>query len=371
MEQTYSVSELLSVINQTLDYAYPSVIVEGEVASFKINKDKYVFFDLKDEEGSISCFMMIYALKQPLEDGMKVRIEAQAKITAWGKFSLTVRSVMPVGEGNIKRAFELLKIKLEKDGLFDEGRKRPLPKTPVKVGLIASTQSAGYSDFIKILKNRWGGLDIRVANVQVQGVSADMQIIRAINYFNEVADIEVLVIVRGGGSADDLSVFNSENLVRAVAASRTPTLVGVGHEVDISLCDQVADVRASTPSNAAEILVPDRQEIIRHLKQSEKRFVASVIDKLRHLQTRVHESKNSMFTKLENAYNARVQRLKSAQLTLKQLDPTVVLNRGYAIARVNNVVLRGNAKNVKKGDNLEVKLSNAIIKAGVENVERF
>src|SRR6266496_3889415 len=142
-----TVSDLIALVNQTLEYALPTAVVEGEVSSFKVSKGKFVFFDLKDEQGVVSCFMMVYQLRTALEDGMKVRVVAQPKLTAWGKFSLTVQGVAAVGQGSIKRSFELLRAKLEKEGLFDISRKRTLPEIPSRVGLVASVESAGYGDF--------------------------------------------------------------------------------------------------------------------------------------------------------------------------------------------------------------------------------
>jgi exodeoxyribonuclease VII large subunit len=267
MEKTekprFSVSDLIASVNQTLEFAYSDVEVEGEVSSFKINQSKFVFFDIKDQGGSLNCFMTVWQLRIPIQDGMKVVVIATPKITGWGKFSLTIKSIRPSGEGAIKKSFEILKAKLELEGLFSEERKRLLPKFPERIAVISSVQAAGYADFVKILDDRWGGISVKVANVQVQGADAPDQIIRAVNYFNQLENLpEVLVIVRGGGSADDLSAFNDEPLVRAIAGSRIPTLVGIGHETDESLVDLAADVRASTPSNAAQILVPDKSEII-------------------------------------------------------------------------------------------------------------
>ncbi|MGH7196265.1 MAG: exodeoxyribonuclease VII large subunit [Candidatus Saccharimonadales bacterium] len=371
MEQpVFRVSELIAVINQTLEYAYPSVIVEGEVSSFKVSKGKFVFFDLKDDEGVVNCFMMAYALRQPLEDGMKVRVIAQPKLTPWGKFSLTVREVMPVGEGSIKRAFELLKAKLEKEGLFDPERKRVLPAIPERIGLIASVESAGYADFLKILNGRWGGLDIQVADVQVQGLGAAEQIMRAIDYFNQQADlVDVLVVVRGGGSADDLAVFNEEPLVRAVAASRIPTVVGVGHEVDVSLCDLAADVRAATPSNAAQLLVPDREALARELTQRERRLAERMANRATQLHQQAENAASSMLARLQSVLDERKRQVAQAKLVLKQLDPKTVLQRGYALVRdEKGRLVRGNAANISVGDELTVTTSHAIIKAGVKDV---
>lgn len=371
MEQPiFTVSQLIAVINQSLEYAYPTIVVEGEIASFKVSKDKYVFFDVKDAEGVLGCFMMIYQLRMPLEDGMRVRLVAQPRLTAWGKFSLTVREVMPVGEGSIKRAFDILKTKLESEGLFEPTRKRLLPAIPESIGLIASVESAGYADFIKIVNHRWGGLDIQVADVQVQGVTASEQIIVAIEHFNQLAELpEILVIVRGGGSAEDLSVFNEEPLVRAVAASRIPTVVGVGHEVDTSLCDLVADVRAATPSNAAQILVPDRYELARDVEHKEQHLLSRVEVRLDDSKRLLRESAKIMLDRIEYVTSQYSQSLRHAEMVLRQLDPNAVLKRGYALVRgKSGKLIKGAANELKIGDELTVTTAGAIIDVGVQNV---
>ena len=257
---SYSPTEFIAVVNQTLEYAYSPALVTGEVASFKINQGKWVFFDIKDEESSISCFMSVWSLRVPLEDGMKVVVSGVPKLTKWGKFSFTVENVKPVGEGSIKKAYELLKKKFTAEGLFDVSRKREIPENLVKLGVISSTDAAGYTDFIKIINARWGGMKVSVAHTQVQGMDAPDQIIRALKYFNERSDVQMIAILRGGGSADDLSCFNDEQLVREIAASKIPVITGIGHERDESLADLAADVRASTPSNVAEMLTKDRNE---------------------------------------------------------------------------------------------------------------
>lgn len=367
---SFRVSELIAVLNQTLEYAYPSVVVEGEVASFKVSKGKFVFFDLKDEEGVVNCFMMVYQLRHPIEDGMHIRVVAQPRLTPWGKFSLTVREIMPVGEGNIKRSFELLKAKLQKEGLFDDARKRRLPYAPQRIGLIASVESAGYVDFLKILDARWGGVDVEVADVQVQGVGAAEQIVRAIDHFNQMAELpDVLVVVRGGGSAEDLAVFNDEALVRAMAASRVCTLVGVGHEIDTSLADLAADVRAATPSNAAQLLVPDRRAIIAEISQRERRLYERIVTRLVSLRRLIDDAPQLMVARIDAAVVEHSRRLHHAQRLLKQLDPKVVLQRGYALVRGENGQLLKKVNDVKKGDVLAITLAHAILKAEVTHVD--
>lgn len=362
------VSEAIALINQTLEYAYPTIVVEGEVASFKVNKNQYVFFDIKDAQGSLGCFMTVYQLRIPLEDGMKVRVVAQPKLTPWGKFSLTVRDVRPVGEGSLKRAFELLKKKLEAEGLFAPERKRPLPPIPHRIGVISSTEAAGYADFIKILNDRWCGLDVIVANTQVQGEAAPRQIVRAIEHFNTMAEpVEALVIVRGGGSADDLSAFNDEPLVRAIAASRIPTLVGVGHEVDVSLADLAADVRAATPSNAAQLLVPDRTQVLQTVNQSTARMIQALQRRIERTRETVVVRERRMMERLEWAWQRDTRRARHLQLVLGQLDPRQALKRGYAIVRGGDGRVLREAPPV--GSELTIETKQHIIKAGVTDVE--
>ena len=353
-EQVYSVSDFQAVCNQIMETAFSGVIVEGEVASFKINQDKFVFFDLKDDQSSVGCFMMKFALRFPLEDGMKIRVRAIPKLTNWGKFSLTVQAIMPVGEGSLKKSFELLKKKLTSEGLFAPERKRPLPIPLTKIGVISSTQAAGYADFCKILNERWGGLEVQVAHTQVQGLDAPDQIIRAIKYFNEQAEVEAIAILRGGGSADDLAAFNDEELVRTVAASRIPIVAGIGHEVDEALVDLAADVRASTPSNAAEMLTRDRAEealkLARTMSQL-KRTLLQKIEKMRSLNVGkveriMHgllvkyiepmraankEKMKKCLEKIQLEYNEAHAGLTQKMKLLNALNPEKVLRQGYAI----------------------------------------
>lgn len=369
MEKLYlSVSDFVALTNQTLEYAYPSVEVVGEVSGFKVNQGKFVFFDIKDESASVGCFMMLFSLRTAIEDGMKVVVTAQPKLTQWGKFSLTVRNIQPVGEGSLKRSFELLKSKLEKEGLFKPDRKRSLPVLPTRIGVISSTQAAGYADFIKILDQRWGGLVIDVAHTQVQGAVASEQIIRALQYFNEGSKpLEVIAIIRGGGSLDDLSSFNDEPLVRAIASSRLPILTGIGHETDLSLADMAADVVASTPSNAAQILVPDKREFLAGLEAklgSVITYLEHVYDVRRqHVDTNLEFIQNHILRQFEFAANQH----KSLARSLSQLNPRNVLKRGYSLVRLENKKPLATAK---KGDVLNIETSKSIIKAGVLNVQK-
>lgn len=327
----FSPTEFINAVNQTFGCIYESVFIEGEVSNFKINQGKWVFFDLKDKESSISCFMTLYQMRMPLEDGMKILVKGVPKLTGWGKFSLTIQSVSPIGEGSLKKAFELLKKKLASEGLFDSEKKRALPEHLTKIGVISSTQAAGYADFIKIMNARWGGIKIQVAHTQVQGVDAPDQIIRALNYFNERGEVQIIAIIRGGGSADDLACFNDEALVRSIAASKIPVITGIGHEIDESLSDLAADLRGSTPSNAAEILTPDRSDVLRNVR--------STMERLKNiLSNRIKEEKNreaevvSRMTELIMMKIVKFRELLSSRVKILEAhNPEKILKQGYAL----------------------------------------
>ena len=363
----FTPTEFIAVANETLEYAFSAITIVGEVASFKVNQGRWVFFDVKDEESSISCFMSAWSLKMPLEDGMKVMVRGVPKLTKWGKFSFTVTAVQPVGEGSIKKAFELLKKKLAAEGLFDAAKKRGVPEDLTRLGVISSTQAAGYADFIKIVNARWGGMKIEVAHTQVQGLDAPEQIIRALNYFNERGEVQMIAILRGGGSADDLACFNDESLVRAIAASKIPVITGIGHEVDESLCDLAADVRASTPSNAAELLTKDRkteatkvaratlrarQLILQEIDRA-KKVNREKVEKISHgimtkyVEPMLAENKRKMTDitqKIKSGLSLWMTKVEQKIKMLEALNPEKVLKQGYAI--IKGKISPGNVVNI-------------------------
>lgn len=382
MKDSITPTEFIGVVNQTLEYAYAPVLIEGEVASFKVNQGKWVFFDLKDEESSVSCFMTLWSLRVPIEDGMKVVVRAVPKVTKWGKFSLTVDAIKPAGEGSLKKAFEILKKKLTSEGLFDPAKKRPLPTDLTRIGVISSTQAAGYADFIKIVNARWGGMKIITAHTQVQGLDAPDQIIRALKYFNERSEVQAIVILRGGGSADNLSCFNDEQLVREIAASRIPVVTGIGHEVDESLSDLAADVRASTPSNAAEMLTRDRVEEKTKLERAMQRTTQAVLQEIERArvenQEKVQKVSRGLLTKyiepmlvtnkeklaqclqkVQSKYDEIYNDLRSKLKVLEVLNPEKVLAQGYAI-------LSGK---ISPGELLEITTYNKMIEAEIKRIK--
>ena len=369
-----TVSEFNAVLNQTLSFAYPEVVVEGEVSSFKVSQGKWVFFDLKDSESVVGCFITTYQLKTALEDGMLIRVKASPQLTKWGKFSLTVKEVELAGEGSVKRAFEMLKAKFEKEGLFSPERKRPLPEFPQKVLLITSAQAAAYNDFVTIINDRWSGIDIDHIQVQVQGALAPTQIVEAIGYANTVSDeYDALVIIRGGGSAEDLQAFNTEEVVRAVFASDIPSIVAIGHEDDVSLAELAADVRAATPTDAARRLVPDRSEIQTRVSGYSNSMLSSLESSVSTSRARLEGFYHSIEIRFNNlrynladvfsrsctaidvALNNSVVRLESNKKLLSTLDPRAILARGYSITRINGKVIKSSDQ-YSSGDTIVIQL---------------
>jgi len=361
-----SVSEFVALLNQTLDFAYPSVVIVGELANFKIWRDRLVFFDLKDDEATVNCFAFITQLPGPLEDGMLLKVRGQPQYHQTRGFSFNVQRLQPAGEGSIRRAANLLQAKLAAEGLFDDSRKRLLPYPPQSIGLVTSKQSAAYADFVKILAARWSGLDIHLIDVQVQGEAAPGQIVQAIEQFNAAAQTpDVLVVIRGGGSPEDLAAFSTEQVTRAVAASRVPTLVAIGHEIDLSLAELAADQRASTPSNAAELLVPDRTQVRAALQRAAEQLERAGQQVLQTARTAAEEQRVSLNQAIQDVLISHQERLQSSAKLLQALSPTAILQRGYAIVHQGQTALRS-VKQLQRGVIVNVQLADGSFTAQPE-----
>lgn len=360
-EVIYSVSDFIATSNDIFEKSFPSVLIEGEISSFKVNQNKFVFFDLKDEESVLGCFMTVWQLRFPLEDGMKVIAQVKPKLTNWGKFSLTVEKITPKGEGSLKKSLEILKEKLTREGLFDENRKRRIPQDLQKVAVISSTQAAGYADFIKIINERWGGLKIIVAHTQVQGMVASDQIIRAIDFLNSQSELpDVIAIIRGGGSADDLAVFNDEKLVRAVANSRVPIITGIGHEIDQSLCDLAADFAASTPSNVAQILTPNKFDEMRFLRSKILRTNDLLLSKIAELKKINREKNQEIRDKILQNILDQKREIQAKKRILESYNPQNILAKGYALI----------SGEIATGKEITIKTIDKTITAEVKNVNQ-
>jgi exodeoxyribonuclease VII large subunit len=369
-EVEVSVSEFVALLNQTLEYAYPSIVIVGELANLRVSKGKWLYFDLKDELSTVKFFGTVYMLPGPLEDGMLVRVRGVPRLHNQYGFSVNVQSIQPTGEGSIKKAAELLRAKLAAEGLFDTERKRLLPYPPERIGLITSAQSAAYADFVKILNARWGGMDVQLVDVQVQGDAAPAQIVEAIEQFNELADPpEVLILIRGGGSPEDLAAFSTEHVTRAVAASRVPTLVAIGHEVDLSLAELAADQRASTPSNAAELLVPDKKQELQTLKEYRRSLRQLVLGSLQSARQELKHQGVQLGQITSGVLKHQRVHLDGQLQLLSALSPVSVLARGYAIVRSGSKVVRNGAL-LQPGAIVNVELADTDFDATVGKVNR-
>ena len=407
----FSVSQFVEFVNTAFSTAvFPEgVLIEGEVVEYRVSQQRWIWFKLKDEASTVECFATVWQLRTPLEDGMKVRAYGVPKIhPKSGKFSITVERVEFVGEGALRRAFELLKKKLEIEGLFDPARKRAIPRFPERIGLVASKESAAYGDFMRILGNRWGGVTIRLADVSVQWRDAVREITDAFRWFNGHPDaVDVIVLTRGGGSLEDLQAFNSEEVARAVFSSAIPVVVGVGHERDESLADHAADVRASTPTNAAELVAPDRREVLAYVEGGVARMDAGIRGALAGKTHRVeamagqieaharrgieafgrllkdlssgferfssgvremNASGVSLAARLSSGakfWSARVAaRLDADTRLLKTLDPRRPLEKGYALIRKAGKLVT-DATSVDVGADLDIQLRSGHIGAKV------
>lgn len=358
-----SVSEFIAIFNQVSENAFGGVVIVGELANFRVSKNRWVYFDLKDEESIVSFFGSVYQLPGPLEDGMMLKVRGTPRHHNLYGFKISFSSITPAGEGSIKKAAELLMAKLAKEGLFDEHRKRMLPYPPQKIALVTSKQSAAYADFIKIINARWQGLKIELIDVQVQGERAPGQIVSAIEQFNSEADLaEVLIVIRGGGSAEDLAAFSTEQVTRAIASSRIPTLVAIGHEIDLSLAEMAADAQASTPSNAAEILVPDKKASLTHLKQQLSHLESFGSKIVKDARTHNENVKSQLTTHISEKVLALKQSIKANKELLTALNPEQILKRGYALVWHNKQLIK-DARNVPAGSELNITLYKGNVRA--------
>jgi exodeoxyribonuclease VII large subunit len=359
----FSPSEFVAALNQAIEFSLPVVVVEGEITDFRISKNQWVYFNLQDEEASVKFFGTVYMLPGPLEDGMVVRVVGMPKLHPRFGFSITYQSIQPVGEGSIKKAADLLFKKLEKEGLFLAERKRPLPQMPENIGLITASTSAAAADFEKILNERWGGMEVQLHDVLVQGERAPDQIVKAIENFNtHSTKAEILVITRGGGSIEDLAAFSDERVVRAVAASRIPTLVAIGHEVDVSLAELAADQRASTPSNAVQILVPDKTQLMANLRAVKINIYNQTLSISNTYLTEVINQKTWLDKHVKDIFAKESDRLSSLKQIIKIFDPKEALKRGYALIEKDDIHLKS-VKKLSVGDNLKIRLSDGTIQA--------
>ena len=396
MEQhIFGVTEVNHLVKLLLDSEpmLQNVAVRGELSNYKMYPSGHHYFTLKDAEGALRCVMFkgqAMRLRFRPENGMKVVVTG--RITVFprdGAYQLYCDSMTPEGVGDLAVAFEQLKQKLHAEGLFDSAHKKPLPAFPERIAIITSSAGAAVHDMIRILRRRYPIAKVILLPVRVQGVEAPPEIVGAIRYANRWKVGDVIITGRGGGSIEDLWAFNDERVARAIYESQIPVISAVGHEPDVTIADFVADARASTPSNAAEIAVPDQMELMRFLRGTEERMLQSETARLEALRKRLDTLSAKRVMKDQTAYvqdkrmellhlQQRLGDLSAAQLSRKRerfsslaaaldaMSPLKVLGRGYAVARSADGEILRSAGDVEIGDHIQVKLGRGILGCTVD-----
>jgi len=289
----FTVSDLTARIRELLSKNFTDILVQGEISNCRPAASGHIYFTLKDEKAQVRCVFFKQqqrGMKFRPEDGMSVMVRGSISVyEARGEYQVYVELLEPVGRGALQLAFEQLKKRLAEEGLFDPARKKPLPLLPGRIGLITSPTGAAVRDVVRILRRRFPNVHLTLYPVRVQGDEAAAEIVGALEYFSKKQAADVILLVRGGGSLEDLWSFNDESVARAIAASTMPVISGVGHETDFTIADFVADMRASTPSAAAEIVVQTRREFDKHVADLRETLESLVRYRLMGLSRRVHE----------------------------------------------------------------------------------
>lgn len=383
--QSLSVTELNNFIKGLLEQepALSNVCVRGELSNYKIYPSGHHYFTLKDSESSLRCVMFKSSaskLRFRPENGMSVTVYGRVAVYPRdGAYQLYCSAIMPEGAGDLQIAFEQLKAQLASEGLFDRSHKKALPQFPKRIAIITSSAGAAIHDMIRILGHRWPMAQVVLLPVRVQGVEAPLEIAGAIRYANEFKVADVIITGRGGGSMEDLWAFNDERVARAIYASELPVISAVGHEPDVTISDYVADVRASTPSNAAEIVVPDWHDIQDSLDSYGIRADQALRKKLVSLSERLESYRNKRVLTDPAAYidNRRIEldhvrdRLAAAEernlskcrqnfvaltAALDAMSPLRVMSRGYAIAERNDGAVVRSTDMLNAGDSITLRL---------------
>lgn len=387
----FAVSELVGHLRAILEAnpVFADVWVRGEVSNLSVSQAGHQYFTIKDAQSALRCVLFRrQSYGAPPENGSSVVVHGRLSLyEARGDLQFYVDFVQPEGKGLLQMQFELLRAKLEEEGLFDPARKRPLPAFPRVIGVATSPTGAVFHDIVHVLQRRYPLVEVVLAPTQVQGDAAAANIVAALAALNASGDIDIIILARGGGSIEDLWPFNEEAVARAIYGSRIPVVSAVGHETDWTIADLVADVRAPTPSAAAEVVAPDRAELygilaqrqqgllaaVRRVLWEEQRIVETAAQRLRHLapdiaarRHTVDELSRTMAGVVRQQQTLWRERIAGAERQLDALDARRTLARGYAIVvrRADHAVVTSTAQ-VQRGDRLAVRVSDGSFGAQV------
>lgn len=383
---TWSVTDLTGYIRELfeIDYRLQDVLVAGEISNFTQARSGHLYFTLKDDKAQLKCVMWRSSAErlrfQPGDGDAVVAYGRISVYEAGGAYQLYAESLEPAGRGGLAVAFEQLKEKLADEGLFDAAYKKPIPSFPQKLGIVTSADAAALRDILNVLYRRWPLVSVLIAPTLVQGREAPTQIVRAIEWLDGRNDIDTIIVARGGGSIEDLWAFNDEGVARAIFAARHPVITGVGHETDFTIADFVADLRAPTPSAAAELAVPDIVEVVGYVRGLQNALTAEMLAILHEKQRSADMLARSMIhlspgkaldnnrqrvdiltDRLERVMKGRVDylmtRVEIIQARLHAVSPLGTLARGYAIVRRKDGRVVRRADEVKPGETLQVQVS--------------
>jgi len=399
MNEYLSVSQLNNYINRLLigDPVLQDFWVKGEISGFKhYQQSGHAYFTLKDENAAVSCVMFksrIRFLKFKPEDGMEVLLRGSIAIYAkQGKYQIYTQEMQPYGIGGLFLYLEQLKARLESEGYFAPEKKKPIPPLVNRVGVVTSQDGAAFRDIVKVLKQRHQGVELVLVHSSVQGIEAPLELAAAIELLNEYGAVDVIIVGRGGGSFEDLMAFNSEEVVKAIYNSKIPVISAVGHEVDFSLADLVADLRAATPTQAAQLAVPDLIALQDYINNLQERMLRAVKNNFqqnsesldRTMMRRVWrepmviwENKREKLKNLQKELldeatrkiESKEHQFKVAIASLDKLSPLKVLSRGYAVVHKGDQIVKM-VEDVELGDKIQIDLTDGAIKATVEDRER-
>jgi exodeoxyribonuclease VII large subunit len=396
-EKLFTISEITRKIRTSLEYDFSNISIIGEISNIKKPRSGHVYLTLKDENAQLQAVVFRNTagrIKFELKDGME--IISFGSITVYeprGQYQIIIDQIEPKGIGALQLAFQQLKEKLEKEGLFDISHKKPIPFIPQKIGIVTSPTGAAVKDILNIIERRFANVEILLYPVKVQGDGAAEEIAKAIVELNKLSDIDVIIVGRGGGSLEDLWAFNEEIVARSIYNSAIPVISAVGHEIDITIADLVADRRALTPSEAGELVVPQRDLLINILEKCKSRLFQSLINKLKLSQDKFARAANSYamrqpFDKLHmlqqrlddfaqrlnlniiHTLNTEREKLLGIAGKLESLNPLSVLKRGYTITTrlEDNKPLR-EAKSLNKGDKIKSRLFKGSVISAILSIE--
>ncbi|MFO7890115.1 MAG: exodeoxyribonuclease VII large subunit [bacterium] len=392
-----TVTELTLKIKKSLEDQFPPLWIKGEISNFKRHSSGHLYFSLKDAESQISCVMWKNRNRNllfQLQDGMKVIGLAHLNVyMQQGRYQLIVQRIRPAGMGELQIEFEKLKRRLAEEGLFDEEHKKAIPFFPETIGIVTSPTGAALQDIKSVINRRFPAIKLILWPAKVQGSGAAEQIAEGIYAFNQYGKVDLLIVGRGGGSLEDLWPFNEEIVARAIYDSGVPVISAVGHEIDFSISDLAADRRAPTPSAAAEIAVPDKEELLTDillhkntLVQYMQNFFSTYhenikilkksygfrrpVDKVREYCFRIDDSTTHLITLIKHTYKAHLSKINNLRGRLQALNPQSILNRGYSITtRVSDGKIISYAEDLKKNNIINTRFARGSIDALVEKVK--